>query len=270
MASATAEDPPDFGSDEDEVEHAPAPEQPQASLASAADAALASLGDIAGTTDKAPAAAAFPPKGVAAGVPVAAPAAPKVLPPGPLGPHIVMPPSATGAAPPPPEGEDLPMDHDGEAWLELLRDGHAHQMREENECEEPPPFHRAMQFAADPPIPAGKFPRMSLNLQLQLLLRLRAGGMEAPPAPPPLKGGKQPQKAGGKGGVVPPLNAQSVIKQINQGVMMPMTPQEQQKQAQLLRAAATALQGAAVAKAGSGTVVPPKGGLPDPKRQRVQ
>jgi len=119
------------------------------------------------------------------------------------GPTVVLPPG--GAVVPPPEEEVLPPDSDGDGWLELLRDGFARQLREENECEEPPAFHRAMLFAADPglPIPKGKFPRQSLNAQLQLLFRLR-GGTDGPQMVMPGKGcGKHPMSMG-KGKVAPP------------------------------------------------------------------
>mmetsp|Transcript_81348 Transcript_81348/g.188967 ORF Transcript_81348/g.188967 Transcript_81348/m.188967 type:complete len:165 (-) Transcript_81348:121-615(-) len=92
--------------------------------------------------------------------------------------------AATPAAVLPPDGgsqdngedEALPFEQDAEAWLELLRDGFVRQLREENDYPEPPPFHRAIHFAASPgePIPPGKFPRQALNTQLQLLLRTRA------------------------------------------------------------------------------------------------
>lgn len=97
------------------------------------------------------------------------------------GPRIVLPPALTSsvALPPDPgeQPESLPPEHDHGAWLELLRDGFGQQFRCENEWQEPPPFHRALHFAAPPgdPVPAGKYPREGLNMQLQLLFKARTG-----------------------------------------------------------------------------------------------
>eukprot|EP00929_Paragymnodinium_shiwhaense_P046662 TRINITY_DN2374_c0_g1_i1.p1 TRINITY_DN2374_c0_g1~~TRINITY_DN2374_c0_g1_i1.p1 ORF type:complete len:206 (-),score=44.63 TRINITY_DN2374_c0_g1_i1:201-818(-) len=92
-------------------------------------------------------------------------------------PAVVRPPSQMPGVPEP-EEEFLPEDEENDGWLELLRDGHCRQLREENECDEPPIFHRAMHFAAEPgqSCPKGRFPRASLMSQLKLLLQLRAGG----------------------------------------------------------------------------------------------
>eukprot|EP00418_Pyrodinium_bahamense_P089100 CAMPEP_0179040688 /NCGR_PEP_ID=MMETSP0796-20121207/15773_1 /TAXON_ID=73915 /ORGANISM="Pyrodinium bahamense, Strain pbaha01" /LENGTH=253 /DNA_ID=CAMNT_0020737035 /DNA_START=38 /DNA_END=798 /DNA_ORIENTATION=+ len=120
--------------------------------------------------------------GAPAGAAVAA--AGPALPPG--GPVVVPPPMPAEVAAALPGGagsqdkdvedEALPFEGDMDAWLELLRDGYVRQLREENEYPEPPPFHRAIHFAASPgePIPLGKYPRQALNTQLQLLLRVRA------------------------------------------------------------------------------------------------
>merc|ERR1719330_788195 len=107
------------------------------------------------------------------------------------GPQVVLPPAlmSPNAAIGPDPGEQpeaLPEDQDGDGWLELLRDGFGQQFRCENEWQEPPPFPRALHFAAMPggPCPKGKFPREALNLQLQLLFRARtamASEVDGPP-----------------------------------------------------------------------------------------
>lgn len=123
--------------------------------------------------------------------------------------------------------ESLPAEQEMEAWLELLRDGHCSQMRWQNSCPEPPPFHRAMQCAADAggKIPEGKYPRDALNLQFQLLIGMRPGAQAVkaggtPPlalglgAPSPFGGARlgmqlgQPMRPPGvvpPGGVRPPV-----------------------------------------------------------------
>jgi len=85
----------------------------------------------------------------------------------------------------------VPKDDDGEGWLELLRDGYFRQLREENEFKQPPPYPRVMNFAATPghPVPPGKYPRVALELQRQVLMKFR------PDPPNPAKG-----KGFGKGG----------------------------------------------------------------------
>lgn len=97
------------------------------------------------------------------------------------GPRVVLPPQLmspnTAIGPDPGEQpEALPEDQDREGWLELLRDGFGKQFRCENDWQEPPPFHRALHFAAMPgePCPKGKFPREALNLQLQLIFKARS------------------------------------------------------------------------------------------------
>jgi len=219
MAANAAEDPPDFGGDDDEEQQPGTPNGE--GLASAADTALASLYNLSTTesvrkrqqmrkgqgmrkrnqraraSDAQKDAAAAPAPALApAPAPVPANTVPMgtvrpppglALPPAPIGPHVVMPPGgAPGIVLAPQEGV-MPRDTNGEAWLEL--DGFCHQFREENECKEPPPYHRAMQFAADQSVPPGNDPRLALNLQLQLLLRLRAG--EAAVQLMQGKGGKQ-------------------------------------------------------------------------------
>eukprot|EP00442_Polarella_glacialis_P038577 CAMPEP_0115120228 /NCGR_PEP_ID=MMETSP0227-20121206/45557_1 /TAXON_ID=89957 /ORGANISM="Polarella glacialis, Strain CCMP 1383" /LENGTH=183 /DNA_ID=CAMNT_0002521839 /DNA_START=71 /DNA_END=622 /DNA_ORIENTATION=+ len=82
-----------------------------------------------------------------------------------------------------PEESTLPQEGDSEGWLELLRDGYYRQLREENEYKEPPPFHRAMQFAwsaASPGelCPETKYPRAALNFQMQMLMKLRPEPMK--------------------------------------------------------------------------------------------
>jgi len=95
------------------------------------------------------------------------------------GPRVVMPPMLTGQAmattDPGPQPEALPQDQDMDGWLELLRDGSAQQFRGANEWPEPPPFHRALHFAALPgeKCPTGKYPREALNTQLQMLFKTR-------------------------------------------------------------------------------------------------
>merc|ERR1712232_658885 len=71
--------------------------------------------------------------------------------------------------------EGLPPESDAEAWLELLRDGYMSQVRWQNSCPEPPPFHRALGCAVAPgeELGEGKYPRDALNLQLQLLIGAR-------------------------------------------------------------------------------------------------
>lgn len=85
------------------------------------------------------------------------------------------------------EEEVLPFEHDVDGWLELLRDGYFRQIREENEYPEPPTFHRATRYGANPgePVPAGMYPKQALNTQLQMLLRARPGDTFVPG-----KGGK--------------------------------------------------------------------------------
>eukprot|EP00927_Polykrikos_kofoidii_P072902 TRINITY_DN68983_c0_g1_i1.p1 TRINITY_DN68983_c0_g1~~TRINITY_DN68983_c0_g1_i1.p1 ORF type:complete len:293 (-),score=68.44 TRINITY_DN68983_c0_g1_i1:125-913(-) len=231
MAATSVEDPPDFGGEEEEgVE----------------DVAPGESGSGADGVD-----------GVASGgkdVPMPlAPLQPGLTSPAPAGllvssgPTVVLPPVV-----PPPEEEVLPLDHEGDPWLELLRDGFVRQMREENECEEPPPFHRAMAFASEPGMPTqkGKFPRQALNAQLQLLLRLRSGDN------PLLLGkglGKGPLVRGmqslspnpsvfGTGGFPAASALPHLLKHMQSGgVRMPQT-QQQIQQAQLIIAAAKALQ----------------------------
>mmetsp|Transcript_25870 Transcript_25870/g.59982 ORF Transcript_25870/g.59982 Transcript_25870/m.59982 type:complete len:257 (+) Transcript_25870:28-798(+) len=86
----------------------------------------------------------------------------------------------------------LPKEDDGEGWLELLRDGYFRQLREENEVKQPPPYPRAMNFGSPSGhlVPAGKYPRVALELQRQVLMKFR------PDPPNPLKG----KGYGGKGG----------------------------------------------------------------------
>lgn len=244
MAAVSAEDPPDFGDADEDETVAPEATVPEAGLGltAATDAALAGvLGDVL----KAPP-APTPAAALGAGPTVVplmggAPGAPQVVAPG--GPGVVAPPA-----------EDvLPPDSDGDGWLELLRDGFTRQLREENECDEPPPFHRAMQLAADPPIPAGKYPRSALNLQLQLLLRLRSGDVGGVPG----KGyGKALTKGPGKGfgcggcgGFGSPAALPHLLKQMQMRAPS-MTPAQQGQQAQLLLAAAKALQQGSWSKGG--------------------
>jgi len=94
------------------------------------------------------------------------------------GPRVVLPPALTGQAAtsdPGPQPEALPSETDAEAWLELLRDGFSQQRRCENDCREPPPFHRALHFAAPvgEKVPEGKYPGEGLNTQLQVLFQVR-------------------------------------------------------------------------------------------------
>mmetsp|Transcript_22547 Transcript_22547/g.49848 ORF Transcript_22547/g.49848 Transcript_22547/m.49848 type:complete len:328 (-) Transcript_22547:109-1092(-) len=112
------------------------------------------------------------------------------------------------AMPPPlpekdPDEDVLPFDHDVDAWLDLLRDGYVRQLREDNEYLEPPPFHRAMHYAAPlaPPgssVPPGRYPRQALDKQLALLLKLRYG--ETSPDKGAGKGGPGWRPPMGKGG----------------------------------------------------------------------
>jgi hypothetical protein len=151
---------------------------------------------------------------------------------------------------PEPEVENLPLETDNDAWLDLLRDGYLRQLREENEYPEPPPFHRAIHFAAEPggPCPAGKYPKIALNLQLQMLLRARTGGElmlggAARPGvvPPPAKAGKGAAALA----AVAPLLASSggltnLLQQMQSGYVNGK-PIQLAQQGQLLIAAAKAL-----------------------------
>lgn len=98
--------------------------------------------------------------------------------------------------------EALPFDFDHNGWLELLRDGYLQGLRTDQEYPDPPPFHRAFEFVAEPgppgtPIPRDKLPKSALNMQLQILMRKR-GGEDAPPVNQ-ARGGKPPGKGGGGG-----------------------------------------------------------------------
>jgi hypothetical protein len=158
----------------------------------------------------------------------------------------------------------LPLETDSDAWLDLLRDGYLRQLREENEYPEPPPFHRAIHFANESgPCPPGKYPKLALNMQLQMLLKARTGG-ELVMAGKGFAG--RPGVVvppGGKGAAalaaVAPLLAKSgglpqLLQQMQQGIRGGM-PIQLAQQGQLLIQAAKAL---AAAKAAGG-------GAPDPK-----
>jgi len=89
-----------------------------------------------------------------------------------------------------PMQEGLPLDHDGDAWVELLRDAYMRQLRSDNEYPEPPPYERANRFASNQiPVPEGMFPSHALRLQSQMLHRrvygdaLRPGRRRVPPPP---------------------------------------------------------------------------------------
>lgn len=250
MAAASAEDPPDFGGEEEEGADDLAPGEPGSADGAAAAGAdgAASAGEAASSAGKD--VTMTPPPGLPS---AAAPAPGVASVPGVVGPTVVLPPVV-----PPPEEEALPFDSEGDPWLELLRDGFVRQMREENECEEPPPFHRAMAFAAEPgqPVPKGKYPRQALNTQLQLLLRLRSGDNPMLPGKSmgkgPLIRGMQPLSSsplvfGGAN----PLAASALPQLLKQmqtgGIRLPQTPQQMQ-QAQLIIAAAKALQAGGMAK----------------------
>ncbi|CAE7186972.1 unnamed protein product, partial [Symbiodinium pilosum] len=88
----------------------------------------------------------------------------------------------------------VPKDDDGEGWLELLRDGYYRQLREENEFKQPPPYPRAINFAAASghPVAPSKYPRPALDLQRQILMKFR-------PDPPNPNKGKGMFGKGGKG-----------------------------------------------------------------------
>lgn len=191
-------------------------------------------------------------------------------------PVVVLPPGAGGTAPAPeakpipePEEEHLPLEGDSDGWLDLLRDGYLRQLREENEYPEPPPFHRAIHFAADPggPCPPGKYPKIALNLQLQMLLKARTGG-EMLIAGKGLGRLQMPGMAGkGAGGAgalaaMAPLLAKSgglpqLLQQMQQGIRGGM-PVQLAQQGQLLIQAAKAL-AAAKAAGGGGATGPAKG-----------
>jgi hypothetical protein len=151
------------------------------------------------------------------------------------------------------------METDSDAWLDLLRDGYLRQLREENEYPEPPPFHRAIHFAAEPggPCPPGKYPKTALNLQLQMLLKNRTGG-ELMLGNLTKPGVVIPPQKGGKGGAalaaVAPLLApggglSNLLTQMQSG-FVDGKPVGMAAQGQLLIAAAKAL---AEAKAKGGT-----------------
>lgn len=117
-------------------------------------------------------------------------------------PPRVVPPRIAGVTGLPPPGslpdpndtrEELPTDDDKMGWVELLRDGYCTHVRWQNSHAEPPPFHRAMNCAANPgeKVGEGKYPRDALNIQLQLLMAYKqgppslAGLGKAPPPPAP-------------------------------------------------------------------------------------
>jgi len=177
--------------------------------------------------------------------------------------------------PPIPEADEemLPGDGDGEGWLELLRDGYCRQLREENEYMEPPPFHRAMHYAANPSdqmVPPGKFPRQALNMQLQLLLRARAGDGVVP--------GKGPGKGApggqcGKGGGAPPYgNAAAPLLNLGPALPQLLAQVQQGQQGQLLLEAAKAILAKAGLKGGKdkGKGFKGKGGKGDKNSKGVQ
>jgi len=189
-------------------------------------------------------------------------------------PQVVQPPGASGAAPAPeaskvpePEEEHLPLETDSDAWLDLLRDGYHRQLREENEYPEPPPFHRAIHFAAEgSPCPAGKYPKIALNMQLQMLLKARTGGEMLISG----KGGMMgrtvlpPGKGAAALAAVAPMLAKGggltqLLQQMQQGIRSGQSSGQLAQQSQLLIQAAKALQ---AAKAGAGVPVAPpsKGG----------
>lgn len=185
-------------------------------------------------------------------------------------PQVVMPPGAgTAAAPeapklPEPEEEHLPMETDSDAWLDLMRDGYSRQLREENEYPEPPPFHRAIHFAADPsgPCPAGKYPKIALNMQLQMLLKARTGGEMLIAGKGGLFGRQvlPPGKGGSALAAVAPLLAKGggltqLLQQMQQGIRSGQSSGQLAQQSQLLIQAAKALQAAKAAGGGA----PPKG-----------
>jgi len=68
---------------------------------------------------------------------------------------------------------DLPMDHDMDAWVELLRDAYMRQLRSDNEYPEPPPFDQANRYGVShgQPVPEGHFPSQALKQQQQVLHR---------------------------------------------------------------------------------------------------
>jgi len=68
---------------------------------------------------------------------------------------------------------DLPMDHDMDAWVELLRDAHIRQLRSDNEYPEPPPFDQANRYGVShgQTVPEGHFPSQALKQQQQMLHR---------------------------------------------------------------------------------------------------
>lgn len=150
----------------------------------------------------------------------------------------------------------LPYEGDSDSWLELLRDGHLRQLREENEYPEPPPFHRAIHYSAEAgaPCPAGKYPKQALQMQLQLLLKFRAPEGGAAP------GGGKPVLPGGKGNVAAALapllqnpNAAAALQQLIQAQQAGKgaSPQLAQ-QGQLLIEAAKVLAAAKAAQGGAG------------------
>lgn len=193
-------------------------------------------------------------------------------------PTVVLPPGAAAAAAaapqpaetkiPEPEEEHLPLETDSDAWLDLLRDGYLRQLREENEYPEPPPFHRAIHFAADAggPCPAGKYPKIALNMQLQMLLKARTGG-ELLIAGKGARPGIIMPPGKGKGNAlaaVAPLLAKSgglpqLLAQMQQGIRSG-TPVQIAQQGQLLIQAAKALAAAkAAGNAGAGAADKGKG-----------
>jgi len=202
---------------------------PSAALAAAEGAVIAGQADVAAAVAQGPSPVVVaPPPGLGgAAVDPAKPEEPKV---------------------PEPEPEILPLETDSDAWLDLLRDGYLRQLREENEYLEPPPFHRAIHYAAEPggPCPPGKYPKNALNVQLQMLLKNRTGGelmlgnlTKPAVVVPPQKGGK------GALAAVAPLLGQSggltqLINQMNTG-LIDGKPVNMATKGQLLIAAAKTL-----------------------------
>lgn len=203
LGSISAEELPDFGCEPDEDITVGATgaasaigEGSSGGDCSGAAPALAPIeGGGAGTAVPVVPAKAVGPATIAAVTATVMPA----LPPAPSAGLMTMVPPTVNIMISGPEEEVLPLEHDGDGWLELLRDGYFRQLREENEYPEPPPFHRAIHFGVNPgePVPAGKFPRHALNMQLQLLQRYRTGegfggckGTAFKGAPTPWFGGK--------------------------------------------------------------------------------
>lgn len=225
-------------------------------LVASATAAVAA----AGGTQPADGGGGMAPEGAAGEVPVMLPpAGAEGLPPmGAVPPEMVPPPAPVMVPPtlPPAEPESLPEEQESEGWLELLRDGYARQLRQENEYLEPPPFHRAIHYGVEPhvvPVPPGRYPKQALNTQLQLLMKHRFSDGA-------LTGKALSGKGPGKNAAVAALAPLLSLVGGNASLLPALIQQLQQK---------GALSGVATAAGGPGVVVPPNAQVNNAQLQQL-